>query len=104
MVAGSSEILLLTDFERRAGDYAKPLFDGPRGNKLRTYTMAAGTLAPIALNLLGTFIKLPKPIDALRVATASVLTLVGGYVLRESVIEAGKASARDPHAAFRQPQ
>ncbi len=104
MVAGSAEILLLTDFERRAGDYAKPLFEGSRGKKLRTYTMAAGTLAPIALSLLGSTVKLPKPLETLRVAAASVLNLVGGYVLRESVIEAGKTSARDPHAAFRQPQ
>jgi hypothetical protein len=33
-----------------------------------------------------------------------VLTLVGGYILRDSMIEAGKASARDPHAAFVQPK
>ncbi len=104
MVAGAAEILILTDFERRAPEYTKPFFRGPRGEKLRTHTMAAGTLVPIALNLLGSIIRLPKPIDALRVAAASLLTLAGGYVLRESLIEAGKESARDPHAAFRQPQ
>lgn len=103
MVAGATEILILTDFEKRYPKYTKPFFEGKRGEKLRTYTMAAGTLAPIALNLLGSIVKLPKPLDALRVATASILTLVGGYVLRESLIEAGKESARDPHAAFRQP-
>jgi hypothetical protein len=35
---------------------------------------------------------------------SSVLTLVGGYVFRESLIEAGKASARDPRVAFIQPE
>jgi hypothetical protein len=65
--------------------------------------MVAGTLAPIVLNILGSIVKLPKPLDALRVAAASMLTLAGGYVLRESVIEAWKASARDPLAAFTQP-
>lgn len=104
MVAGAAEILILTDFERRHPEYTKPFFKGKRGEKLRTYTMMAGTLGPIALNLLGGAIKLPRPVDALRVAAASILTLVGGYVLRESLIEAGKASARDPHAAFRQPK
>jgi formate-dependent nitrite reductase membrane component NrfD len=105
MVAGAAEILLLTDFERRVPqEYTKPLFSGARGEKLRTYTMAAGTLAPMVLNVIGSAVKLPKPIDALRVVASSVLTLVGGYVLRESMIEAGKDSARDPQAAFRQPK
>ncbi len=104
MVAGAAEILLLTDFERRQPEYTKPLFSGARGEKLRTWTMAAGTLAPMALNVIGSIVKLPKPIDALRVAAASILTLVGGYVLRESMIDAGKDSARDPRAAFRQPK
>jgi len=104
MVAGATELLILTDFEKRAPEYTKPFFTGKRGEKLRTYTMLAGTLAPMALNLIGNVVKLPKPLDALRVAAASLLTLAGGYVLRESLIEAGKASARDPHAAFRQPQ
>lgn len=103
MLAGASEILLLTDFERASGSYGRPFFEGDRGKKMRTYTMLAGTLAPMVLNLLGSAIKLPKPVDAVRVAVASGLTLVGGYVFRESLIEAGKASAADPHAAFRQP-
>ena len=103
MVAGATEILALADFERASGDYGKPFFEGARGKKLRQTTMIAGTLAPMALNILGSLFKLPKPVDAVRVAAASVLTLVGGYVLRESLIEAGKASARDPRAAFRQP-
>lgn len=103
MVAGAAELLILTDFERASGVYSKPFFEGARGKKVRTYTMIAGTLAPMALNVMASMIKLPKPLDALRVAAASALTLVGGYVLRESLIEAGKDSARDPHVAFRQP-
>ncbi|MBV8637627.1 MAG: polysulfide reductase NrfD [Candidatus Eremiobacteraeota bacterium] len=104
MVAGAAELFILTDFERRHPDYTKPFFKGKRGEKLRTYTMAAGTLGPIALNVLGSMFNLPKPVDALRVTAASILTLAGGYVLRESLIAAGKASARDPQAAFRQPK
>ena len=103
MVAGAAELLLLVDFEKRAGPYARPMFGGKHGERLRTYTMIAGTVAPMALNVLGNAVKLPKPLDALRTVTASALTLIGGYVFRDVLIEAGKDSARDPHAAFRQP-
>ncbi len=103
MAAGATELLALVDFRRASGEYGKPFFEGARGKKLRDTTMIAGTLVPMALNLLGSIIKLPKPVDAVRVAVASILTLTGGYVLRESLIEAGKDSARDPRAAFRQP-
>jgi hypothetical protein len=34
---------------------------------------------------------------------ASTLTLVGGYVLRETLIESGKESADDPRVSSRQP-
>ncbi len=104
MVAGAAELLVLNDFKRASGEYGKPFFEGKRGERLRTYTVLAGTLAPMALNALGQMVKLPKPIDAVRTTVASVLTLVGGYILRDSLIEAGKASARDPKAAFRQPR
>jgi hypothetical protein len=35
---------------------------------------------------------------------AAALTLAGGYVFRETLIEAGKGSADDPRAASRQPE
>jgi formate-dependent nitrite reductase membrane component NrfD len=102
MVAGTTELAILTHFERHAGSYGTPFFTGARGKKLRTYTIQAGILAPMALNLLG-LLPLPKPIDATRSVIASVLTLVGGYIFRESLVDAGKLSARDPRAAFVQP-
>jgi formate-dependent nitrite reductase membrane component NrfD len=104
MVAGAAELAILMDFERRAGKYGTPFFTGARGKRLRTYTIATGIAAPFALNLLGSLVRLPKPVDAVRSTVASVLTLVGGYILRDSLIEAGKESARDPRAAFVQPQ
>jgi formate-dependent nitrite reductase membrane component NrfD len=103
MVSGMAELAILTRFEKHAGDYGKPFFTGARGKRLRTYTIQAGILAPMALNLLG-MLPLPKPVDAARSTIASVLTLIGGYIFRESLIDAGKHSARDPHAAFVQPQ
>lgn len=103
-VAAVAELALLTHFERHAGEYGKPFFTGARGEKLRTYTVIGGIIAPLALNVLGGLVKFPRPLDRARGVVASVLTLVGGYVLRESLIEAGKASARDPRAAFVQPK
>lgn len=104
MLAGAAEFMILNHFERHAGAYGKPLFGGTHGKQLRRYTLAAGTLAPLALNLLGSVVKLPKPANAVRVATAAALTLVGGYMFRHLLIEAGKDSARDPRAASRQPE
>jgi formate-dependent nitrite reductase membrane component NrfD len=103
MVAAMTELAILTHFESHAGHYGTPFFTGARGKRMRTYTIVGGILAPTALNLLG-LLPLPKALDATRSAIASVLTLVGGYIFRESLIDAGKLSARDPRAAFVQPQ
>ncbi len=103
MVAGAAELALLADFKRHSGRYGKPLFEGKHAKTLQNVTMIAGIAAPFALNLLGSIAKLPKPVNALRVAAASILTLAGGYALRHCVIEAGKDSARDPRAATIQP-
>ncbi|MDQ2866199.1 MAG: polysulfide reductase NrfD [Candidatus Eremiobacteraeota bacterium] len=104
MVSGAAELLILTDFSRRAGAYAAPMFSGTCGRRLRIYTTIGGTLVPIALNTLGRAFALPKNVDAIRTIAASLLTLVGGYVFRLSLIDAGKASAGNPRAASRQPK
>ena len=103
MAAGALELVLLLDFKRSAGEYGRPMFEGKHGKRLRETTMIAGTLVPMALNLIGQALPLPKPIDALRTVAASLLTLVGGYAFRETLIEAGKDSAADPRLAFVQP-
>ncbi len=104
MFAGAAELLILNDFRIRAGPYATPMFSGDCGRRLRGYTMIAGTLAPIALNVLGSAFRLQEPLDSLRTVLASGLTLAGGYIFRQSLIDGGKISASDPHAAFRQPR
>jgi formate-dependent nitrite reductase membrane component NrfD len=97
LVASLAELGLLLGFERHAGELGKPMYGGERGAKLRTWTMIAGIGVPALLNLI--------PIHArAKTLLASVLTLVGGYVLRETLIEAGKDSADDPKAAARQPE
>lgn len=98
MAAGLAEAAILLHFASFAGTYGKPMFDGKRGQRLRTYTLVAGTMLPLALNLLPIF-KGPA-----KTRVSGGLTLLGGYVLRETLIEAGKDSADDPKAAFSQPE
>jgi formate-dependent nitrite reductase membrane component NrfD len=104
MIASVGELAVLMHFEQTAGDYGKALFKGAHGERLRTYTVRTGILAPLALNLLGTLVPLPKPVNALRTVVSSVLTLLGGYVLRDTVVHAGRTSVNDPRVAFIQPQ
>lgn len=103
MIAGATELLILVDFARRSAAYGAPLFEGKIGRRLRMSTMIGGTVVPMLLNTFGNVIPLPKKADAVRTIAASLLTLAGGYMFRACLIEAGKLSARDPRAAFRQP-
>lgn len=96
-IASAAELVLLEAFRRHAGERGEPMFGGTRGAKLRTYAQLAGIVAPALLGAL------PFGGRAKTLLT-SVLTLAGGYVLRETLIEGGKASADDPRAASRQPE
>ncbi len=104
MVAGVAELVVLQDFRSAAGSYGTPMFAGKRGERLRACTSIGGIAIPAALNLIGNVVRLPRSVDIARCVAASLLTLFGGYVLRDTLIEAGKESARDPRAAFRQPR
>jgi formate-dependent nitrite reductase membrane component NrfD len=97
LIAGLSELVLLLAFERHAGTLGAPMFAGAAGRKLRGFTLLGGILIPALLNVV--------PVHGrAKTLLASALTLVGGYVLRERLIEGGKASADDPRAASRQPE
>jgi formate-dependent nitrite reductase membrane component NrfD len=97
LLASLAELALLRDFKRHAGPIGDPMFAGARGAKLRRHTEIGGILLPAAFTLL--------PVHGRwKTAISSVLTLIGGYVLRETLIEAGKNSADDPRAASRQPE
>ena len=100
----AAELLILFDFEKHAGPYGAPMFEGERGQRLRNVTMLAGLVAPIALNSLHVIARPRGIIAKVMTLTASVLTLCGGYILRETLIESGKGSADDPHAGFSQPE
>lgn len=97
LVASLAELGLLLSFERHAGELGRPMFAGKRGRRLRNGALLAGIAAPSLLNLLPFH---PK----WKTLLATGLTLAGTYILRESFIEAGKASADDPQHAFRQPE
>ncbi|MGR4064435.1 MAG: NrfD/PsrC family molybdoenzyme membrane anchor subunit [Vulcanimicrobiaceae bacterium] len=103
-VAGLVEMAVLGDFRRVSGAYGSPMYDGPRGRRFRNATLFGGILIPGALSILGGMLKLSPRAQKWRTIACSLLTLAGGYVLRETFIEAGKESAANPHAAFRQPR
>jgi len=97
LLASLAEAALLGDFKRHAGSLGAPMYDGARGAKLRNVTALAGIAVPAVLNLL-------PFTNRWKTLAASALTLAGAYVLRETLIEAGKSSADDPRAASRQPE
>jgi len=106
LVAALAEAALLVDYASSAGETGNALFGGEIGERLRAGTLIRGIAIPALLNLAGIFTK-PGHATKRRVVKtliAAGLTLYGGYVLRKSVIEAGKASADDPRAALRQPE
>jgi formate-dependent nitrite reductase membrane component NrfD len=105
LVASLAEAALLFDYERAAGEPGKALFGGARGSKLKTYTLGLGIALPALLTLPSVLSRKthPKP-KRLRTLLAATAALVGGYVLRECVVYAGRDSADDPRAYLRQPE
>lgn len=97
LIASTAEFILLEAFRRHAGALGGPMYGGARGRKLRTFTEIGGIIVPALLG------RVPFGGKAKTLLT-SALTLVGGYVLRETLIESGKDSADDPRAASRQPE
>jgi formate-dependent nitrite reductase membrane component NrfD len=97
LIASTAELILLEAFRRHAGTIGEPMYDGVRGRKLRTYTQIGGIIVPALLG------RLPFG-GKTKTLLASVLTLTGGYIFRETLIESGKGSADDPRAASRQPE
>ncbi len=97
LTAGIAELALLFAFRRHSGKIGDPMFAGKSGRRLSTFTQVGGIVLPAIINLL-------PPHGRWKTLLASILTLNGGYVLRERLIEGGKSSADDPRAASRQPE
>jgi len=104
LATAATELLLLFDFEKHAGPYGVPMFEGARGRRLRSVTILAGLVGPIAINSLRVIARPRGAVGKALTLAASVLTLYGGYVFRDTLIESGKDSARDPKAGFAQPE
>jgi formate-dependent nitrite reductase membrane component NrfD len=100
IVAAIGEALLLRDYERSAGALGKPLFDGAVGKRLKLMTDVLGTAVPLVHNVLSNAVQRDRNGLGRRalVFGAAALTLAGGFVLRQSVLAAGRASADDPRA------
>ncbi len=95
-VASIAELATILAFRAHAKDVGKPMFTGKIGKKLVERTLIGGIAIPTLLALL--------PVHAKwKTLVSSALTLVGGYVLRESLIESGKESADDPRVSSMQP-
>ena len=95
-VAALAELAIMLDFRRHAGITGKPMFESRQGKKLQRLTMIGGICVPALLSFV--------PVHAKwKTLLSSALTLVGGYVLRETFIESGKASADDPRVSSMQP-
>jgi formate-dependent nitrite reductase membrane component NrfD len=97
LFASTAEFILLEAFRRHAGELGEPMYGGARGRKLRSFTEIGGIIVPALLG------RLPFG-GKTKTLIASALTLAGGYILRETLIESGKESADDPRAASRQPE
>lgn len=74
------------------GPWGKPLRTGKIGAWFFGGTVVGGLLAPLAL--------LQGRESRGSSLLASVLVLIGGYLLRRTIIDAGTLSARDPQATF----
>jgi formate-dependent nitrite reductase membrane component NrfD len=105
LLASLAEAALLWDYERAAGDPGKALFAGERGRKLRTYTLGLGIAVPTLLSLSSVLSKKrPEKPHRFRTLVTAACALIGGYVLRECVVYAGRDSADDPRAYLRHPE
>jgi len=104
LAASAAELLILLDFRRYAGDYGAPMYTGPRGERFRALTLMAGLTVPLILNSSRAVLKVRGTLGRVLTVLSAAMTLLGGYVLRETLIEAGKTSADDPRAAFAQPE
>ncbi|MDQ4106649.1 MAG: polysulfide reductase NrfD [Actinomycetota bacterium] len=88
----SFELGLLGASLIQMGRWGKPLRTGKVGAVFFGGTVVGGLLAPFAL--------LQGRESRGRSLLASILVLIGGYLLRHTILDAGKLSARDPEATF----
>jgi formate-dependent nitrite reductase membrane component NrfD len=90
--------LLLAARANLGGTLSRPLREGRLGQLFRFGVLGVGLAAPLALQG-KTHLRGGQPSPA-GTALASLLVLVGGFLLRYVMVMAGRASADDPYATF----
>jgi hypothetical protein len=89
MLVLAGELALVSAELRHLGPLARPLVARPHGALFWGGSVLAGQVVPLLLNLVGR-----------GAALSHLLVLVGGWLTRWVVVQAGKTSADDPQAAF----
>lgn len=95
IIATTTELSLLAALIPTLGPLSKPLFKGKTGLLFTLGTIVGGLLSPLLLRL-GWRMK-KKATPRTLTISASLLTLIGGAILRAVWILAGRISADNPH-------
>jgi len=89
----------------RSKAHGAPLFTGATGKKFKLFTLGLGIAAPVLINLPALFGKRgTAKHHHVKTLLAAGLTLVGGYMMRQTIMDAGKTSADDARATLRAPE
>ena len=104
LAASAAELLILLHFRKHAGDYGKPMFEGEIGRRFFNASILGGLALPIAINSISLLARPRGSLAKVLTLAAATLTLGGGAVFRQTLIEAGKKSADDPTAGLAQPR
>lgn len=98
LLATVGEAALLAAVHVRSGPLAALMTSGPLGRLHAAGSVGAGLVAPVLIRAAGRRLGLPeRPVTIV----ASALVMVGGFLVKHVVVEAGRASADDPAATFR---
>jgi len=105
ILASLAEAALVLDFQMRSKEHGAPLFTGATGKKLKLFTLGLGIAAPVLINFPALFGKRgTAKHHHVKTLLAAGLTLVGGYMMRQTIMDAGKTSADDARATLRAPE
>lgn len=95
--AGTSELALLGAMHLISGQLRAPLTQGPLAKLHLVGSIGLGVVGPVGVHLLGRALGAPHRLVTIVAATMS---LIGGYIVKYTIVMAGHASADDPAATF----
>lgn len=103
LAAAAAELLILLHFRKHAGEYGKPMYEGAVGERFFSVCVVGGLALPMAINSIALLFRPKGNVATCLTLIAGTLTLAGGAVFRQTLIESGKKSADDPKAGLAQP-